>query len=954
MASYTLTAENPSQAAAVPQYNLTFRDVLPAGVTYAPGSTDPGWIGDPTIYVDPVDGHQTLIWDNVYDLQVGQSEALTFDVALDPATHPVGSKISNSGDVYANSDPRVVVKVNGTGTATGGFTESASSAPVVTSVSALKITKTEPSPEAELVRGVHNHASTYTLIVRNSASAPTQGVTVVDYLPAGLEFLRCGDTDNSSAVEYPGAPRLDAVVDLGTNCSTPASVSTVSNPPGRVPGVYTRVQWDVGTLPAGGGTTIQYLAGIPQRLNTMTFPDGAPTPESLGQSANLDNNTGASTRELGTESSLVNYVDTAGSYTGTVAPGTSKSVTGSAQKVVTAEDIALQKAVNPNTFKGNGIATYTLTLQVSQYTDATDIVIMDRIPSGMCPLSSTQNYAPDAAADCNPDASFAVTGATLSSVVANTDGSYDVTFAPLASAADGELTITYKTRMRSRYRSSGLPTVSGDNFENSVKLAGATVPNPRITTPDSGEVRVSDDSAVTLTSDSPTLDKRIQPDAAAYECSASPGDYINPESSPDADTTFAKGSRVCFLLRLDFSQTNFTRNPVLTDFLPGYLTYEAGSAVTSPGSTPATLSGTDPLRWDIGSAQGSSRYAEPNAFFEVRFSAIVTGASPAVTPDITANLAKFAWANSDGRVFGLRDKTDLKIAPVTPITIGKSAVRASAPGSALPANAIVVADEVLNYTVTLGHGGTAANGTDETLLGPDTWDVLPTGVTCARISSVSDAGVCTNPGDANHPAFTLRNSNSAIRWNLANSVTLAVGETKQLTYSLQVPNNPGVTTAYTNTAAVTSFETINNTGATNAHFPADNVDTTVPADRIDAPAAAAQFTVVTPSPVITKTNTTSIIEPGNNAASAVVGEIVRYQIDVTVPARTTVYRGIMTDPIPAGPEFLSYSPSRSLDGGATFASGLESGFSLTRNGANVVLGFPGIYVNSSNQDQRFW
>ena len=54
---YTLTASNPTAAeGGVAQFNASFSDVLPAGVTYVPGSTEPSYIGDPTVATDPTPG----------------------------------------------------------------------------------------------------------------------------------------------------------------------------------------------------------------------------------------------------------------------------------------------------------------------------------------------------------------------------------------------------------------------------------------------------------------------------------------------------------------------------------------------------------------------------------------------------------------------------------------------------------------------------------------------------------------------------------------------------------------------------------------------------------------------------------------------------------------------------------------------------------------------------------
>ena len=74
-AKYTLTAANPAGGDQVPQYNLSFRDVLPPGVTYVPGTTEPPRAGEPVIHTnrldpdDPATEYQTLVWRNVADLR---------------------------------------------------------------------------------------------------------------------------------------------------------------------------------------------------------------------------------------------------------------------------------------------------------------------------------------------------------------------------------------------------------------------------------------------------------------------------------------------------------------------------------------------------------------------------------------------------------------------------------------------------------------------------------------------------------------------------------------------------------------------------------------------------------------------------------------------------------------------------------------------------------------------
>ena len=243
--TYTLTVTNP--AGAVPAFNLSLRDVLPAGMTYVPGSTTPADVGDPTQIADqPALGQSTLIWNNVADPPPNGSYTLTFQALPDPATYPVGATVTNTADAYVNSDARNVPQFNPDGTVVPGtdsFTGSDSATSSPTTVSAFEVTKSEPSPEGELLRGVHDHTTVYTLNVRNNPGAATDAVVVVDYIPAGLEFLACGGVDNTTnqQPEYVGAPSLTVVPPAGPDCVTPDSVDTVTNPPGVAAGVYTAI-----------------------------------------------------------------------------------------------------------------------------------------------------------------------------------------------------------------------------------------------------------------------------------------------------------------------------------------------------------------------------------------------------------------------------------------------------------------------------------------------------------------------------------------------------------------------------------------------------------------------------------------------------------------------------------------------------------------------------------------
>src|SRR5206468_10286307 len=104
-------AANPS---AQPEYNVSFRDVLPIGLSYQPGSGTPADAGEPTVITDGVTGQQTLLWLDIFDLQVGASSAISFKAQANATALPVASTILNTGNAYASTAPRLVPEFSAT------------------------------------------------------------------------------------------------------------------------------------------------------------------------------------------------------------------------------------------------------------------------------------------------------------------------------------------------------------------------------------------------------------------------------------------------------------------------------------------------------------------------------------------------------------------------------------------------------------------------------------------------------------------------------------------------------------------------------------------------------------------------------------------------------------------------------------------------------------------------
>jgi hypothetical protein len=311
-------------------YNLSFSVVLPKGVSY-----DSGGPSAPTVIADqPASGKTTLIFSNVADISPNSSYSLDFTARYDTSSYDAGDTIAITAQAAVNNQARFVPSFGTTGQTLSNESGSASLSETFT-LKALRIEKREPSAEGEIMRGVHREQTTYTITVTNNKVNATDGVKVVDYLPADLEYLGCGtgvDDDSSdhttnasgtnpgSVVEYPGSGQINVGAVAG--CLRADSVETVDvDPDGAATptdgnadlprGVYTKVTWTLNNFAAGRAQSFTFAAAIPIRENTMTWSGGAAPALDGAQATNLDNNNGPETTD---EQLVENYATASGTY----------------------------------------------------------------------------------------------------------------------------------------------------------------------------------------------------------------------------------------------------------------------------------------------------------------------------------------------------------------------------------------------------------------------------------------------------------------------------------------------------------------------------------------------------------------------------------------------------------------------------------------------------------------
>jgi uncharacterized repeat protein (TIGR01451 family)/fimbrial isopeptide formation D2 family protein len=911
-------------------YNLSFRDVLPPGVSYVPGSAPVA----PQVIADaPAAGETTLIFSNVSDLSAGSAYELHYRVAHDTTAFAPGDDYTNQAGAYINDDARFVPDFAPDGTPAGDITGSAT-ASATTDIDAIEILKDEPSPEDELLRGVHDHQTVYTLTVRNNDVEPTSGIDVEDWLPAGLEYLGCGTEDNSTGPEYAGAGALNpGHAPTTTDCLVPDLVETVSTDPdggGPMPlGVYTHVVWnDLGAIAPNGALSVQYVAAVPLRANTTMWSGGsAPTPASLDQASNLDNNSGPETQD---EQALTNYATAAGLFDGTVPVSDGGTLTR------TAEDLAVQKSVDEDTISQGEVSTWSLRVRTSEYRYVDDVRVTDTVPDGLCPLGPA-NYEGGGlqTPECNPGGQNP--SAPYTSVSEDAEGRYaivwdDTTVPQLARMQpSASFTITFPTLTRAFYQQgyqNDDPVLTRDTWQNTVAVAGADF---RICAPadpdctgagakiDGDEVDGGDDldgSAAGQEAGGLTIDKTVR-EATPVPVDCATGNYVDgpaPEYGP--------GDTVCWQLRIEFAALLDSGEPVLTDFLPPGVSYVGGSAAPTPANNvSSTFSAADAangrLTWDLGSAVDAG-----SMVFEWRFATVVRQDASDVAGDVEGNLMKLAYENSQGASFPLRDQVDFVRSQARLDLVKGVRDVDDAPAAGNPPDtdgATVAAGDEVTFRIDLSNDG------DLDAESAVVWDELQDGITCAHVDAMSDGGSCTG---------------TRITWN---GVTVGGGASHTLTYDVTMPPGVEPDQRYDDRAGIVSYTSDTNTGGSFTYVPANNIDPGAPA--ANAQAADDTSFVVTPAVDFQKGRTTAVGEAGNDGTSeATIGERIDYTATIIVPEGTTLYGSpVFTDDL--GPRQTHVSPPverATLNGGV-----LPGGFTLGVAGDVVTLEFPATYSNAA-------
>lgn len=903
-ARVTLDAANPSGQPY--GYNLSFRVILPKGVSYAGGSSVP-----PTVVANqPAAEQTTLIFSNVADLSPNSHKSLGFDLDYNQAIWRAGDGIPVRAEAFINTDPRFVPKFTPTGQPEGPSATSYTgfSGEVIGNqqLKAIKVTAEEPSPEGEILRGVHEDQTVYTLKVQNNEVNPTTATKLDAYVPAGLEYLGCGapggaGTDNTtqaiatnpgSAEEYPGSGPIK--VESLAECQTPELVETEEldpDGPGGMPfGVYTHVRWDVGTLNPTQVKTFKYRAAVPIRANALAFTGGAkPTGASGKQGANLDNNTGPETVD---ETALPTFATASGTYQGSPAVPTSDETILNR----TAEDWAVHKSVEAARLEQGQNVKWNLVFETSEYKYVNDGVVTDTLPSGLCPLGPKNFTSGNDPSDveCNPVAGKEPS-APYTSAVENANGSWTLTwnaaqFTQLQhTAINGKFTLSFWSHTRARYQENFLPTtpvLSHDRVSNGVtteaegfarcvapEATNCENPAAKISHQVADGTKIVDASSAGLEAEGPTLEKWVAQSGA--NCATAT--YVKAPTVP----VYHPGDKVCWKLRITFPGTLDTNAQTIADYLPPGSKYIAGSDEPyGENNVEATLDASGAANGVLTWTAKDSTVPAGGEIFERVIATEVAPIGNVVNGDLKGNLLKFSSANTAGESEALRAEANYEIeVPVLSLTKGVNKIAGAPAGGKAPNvdGGTVREGNFVEYRIDVKNEG------DAPALNVAVRDLLEDGIDCGDVNIVSHTGGCAS---------------GRVDWLFEG--TIAPGATETFFYVVEIPAGVEAGKRIDDKAGVVSYQS-----ETNAE-PLPGTFTYIPANNIaggeagtpNAPAANDTSFVETPGFSFTKTRTTAVNEAGNNAETqATIGEAVTWTSKLVVPEGTTFYGGKFDDVI---------------------------------------------------------
>jgi uncharacterized repeat protein (TIGR01451 family) len=556
---------------------------------------------------------------------------------------------------------------------------------------------------------------------------------------------------------------------------------------------------------------------------------------------------------------------------------------------VFAEDLAIEKVVDPRQIVIGQASTWTVRVRSSEYgAPFKPIAIADTVPDGNCPGDT-------------PGCNAGPPSQTYGSAIENANGTWTVSWDLPEMGRSETQTLTYQTEALAYYRegfADDTPVLAGDRWRNDAQLYG-----------DAGGQPLRDESWDFQKAPLIAIEKEVaEPVASLDSC----GDGSSLTWLNNAAPPYSPGDRVCWRIRADVPQAA-AQDLSIQDYLPPGFTFESWDKGTnntvSDDEIDFVQASSKLVQWSLG---GGDSWTAPGSVFEAVISSIAGDPADFADADVVGNLMKVRYTSSDGDAFGSRDQENTTFtSPVLGLT--KFADHEE-----------IVAGDIVEYSVSIEDIGTGVAANVEV------WDIIPPEFACTDIQNISFAGSCTD---------------GTIKWLLSQIQARAASV---LTYELVVPANIAPGTMYTNYAGVRSYTgTLNHGEGATVFYPINNIDPSV-ADLENAPEAYDEWTLFAVAAAATKSTITSVNESGNNAVSAAtIGETLTFTASATVPAGTTVYDAILRD----GLDFskVVYVPGSVLAtvNGAAIpysATPIPDEFTVSDTDGAITITFPEVYT----------
>ena len=493
-------------------------------------------------------------------------------------------------------------------------------------------------------------------------------------------------------------------------------------------------------------------------------------------------------------------------------------------------------------------------------------------------------------------------------MVENANGTWTITWnlADLP-APNSSSTVTFRTVAEDSYTTGGGPVAANDGWTNSVSLASTSA----VITANDGSTTslpIDDASSAGQSAGGITILKEVSvPQAGTLTCGDGSGiSAWNATASGD----YRPGDRVCWRLTVDFPGLLDTLNINIADLLPAGFTFESTTFGANHDATGFSFDGATPVpTWsatniDIGGEK-----------FEAIISSMISDPAAAGDGDILANLMKVTYTNTAGSVFQLRDQADATWAePELALDKGVITVNGSPVPDAPDDGVGVQGGDLVRYQIAVTNTGSID------ALATSVRDVLPIGITCAEVGSITAPGACS----------------AADGWIQWDGMTVAAGATLSLTYDVTIPSGVAAGAGFDNVAGVRRYESPTNRPSPNdtqEYVPSSNIDPTLEINANVEPASDPSDVYVATA-TISKSRTTSIVEAGNNADQATIGETITYTITAVIPQGTTLYGPFtLTDAISGRLTHAAGTATATLNGVALPTAGMT----LTDTGTNLTV-----------------